>query len=153
MSDFMAVVPLFCKDLGASLYKPFLLNFTPFLFARRSLLYLVTSALQKVRLSFSYTQFLLLILFSPFYQTCTFVIFCLLNSLFSLNKPFWFIMISCFFLSFQVLCLYRIIVPTSPEETIFMAQVGRNLQEKQAILLIKLYPSTPAYKFPPLSNN
>ncbi len=45
MSDFMAVVPLFCKDLRASLYKPFLLNFTPFLFARRSLLYLVTSAL------------------------------------------------------------------------------------------------------------
>lgn len=30
MSDFMAVVPLFCKDLRASLYKPFLLNFTPF---------------------------------------------------------------------------------------------------------------------------
>lgn len=36
-------------------------------------------------------------------------------------------MISCFFSFFQVLCLYRIIVPTFPEETIFMAYVGRNL--------------------------
>ena len=45
MSDFMAVVPLFYKDLGASPYKPFFIKFYPlFLFARRSL-YLVTSAL------------------------------------------------------------------------------------------------------------
>ena len=43
MSDFMAVVPLFCKDLRASLYKPFLLNFTPF--SIRQALYLATSAL------------------------------------------------------------------------------------------------------------
>lgn len=113
MSDFMAVVPLFCKDLRASLYKPFFIKFYPLFYspAARSM---ATSALQKVRLSFSYTQFLLLILFSPFYQTCTFVIFCLLNSLFSLNKPFWFMMISCFFsffLSPLFIQNYRAVIP------------------------------------------
>ena len=29
MSDFMAVVPLFYKDLGASPYKPFFIKFYP----------------------------------------------------------------------------------------------------------------------------
>lgn len=43
MLDFMAVVPLFYKDLGTSPYKPFLLNFTPF--SIRQALYLATSAL------------------------------------------------------------------------------------------------------------
>ena len=43
MSDFMAVVPLFCKDLGTTPCKLFLLNFTPF--SIRQVLYLATSAL------------------------------------------------------------------------------------------------------------
>ena len=33
MSDFMAVVPLFCKDLRASLYKPFFIKFYPLFYS------------------------------------------------------------------------------------------------------------------------
>lgn len=44
MSDFMAVVPLFCKDLRASLYKPFFIKFYPLFYIRQAL-YLATSAL------------------------------------------------------------------------------------------------------------
>ena len=33
MSDFMAVVPLFYKDLGASLYKPFFIKFYPLFYS------------------------------------------------------------------------------------------------------------------------
>lgn len=139
MSDFMAVVPLFCKDLRASLYKPFFIKFYPLFYSPGALfgnfgLVAISLILFIHAVSFAYS-------------------FSLLNILISLNKPFWFIMISCFFLSFQVFCLYRIIVPTSPEETIFMAQVGRNLQEKQAIFTNKTIPNSPLYKFPPLSNN
>ena len=33
MSDFMAVVPLFCKDLGTSPYKPFFIKFYPLFYS------------------------------------------------------------------------------------------------------------------------
>lgn len=64
MSDFMAVVPLFCKDLRASLYKPFFIKFYPLFYSPGALFGnfgLVAISL----ILFTYTQFLLLILF-PF---------------------------------------------------------------------------------------
>ena len=45
MSDFMAVVPLFYKDLGTSPYKPFFIKFYPLFYSPGASLYLVTSAL------------------------------------------------------------------------------------------------------------
>lgn len=144
MSDFMAVVPLFCKDLRASLYKPFFIKFYPLFYSSGALfgnfgLVAISLILFIHAVSFAYS-------FSLFYQTCTFVIFCLLNSLFPLNKAFFvYDGFSLFFSLFSnSLLIQNYRVGHSPKRLFFWLRWGEIYRKNKPSLLIKLY-TTPRY--------
>lgn len=154
MSDFMAVVPLFCKDLRASLYKPFFIKFYPLFYSPGALfgsfgLVAISLILFIHAVSFAHS-------FSLFYQTCTFVIFCFLNSLFPLNKAFFvydgFSLLFSLFSNSLLIQNYR--TGTPPKRRFLWLMYGEIYRKNKPSLLIKLYPkNSPLYKFPPLSNN
>lgn len=154
MSDFMAVVPLFCKDLRASLYKPFFIKFYPLFYSPGALfgnfgLVAISLILFIHAVSFAYS-------FSLFYQTCTFVIFFFLNSLFPLNKAFF--VYDGFSLLFSFLfkpsAYIELSCRHSPKRLFLWLRWGEIYRKNKPSLLIKLYPkNSPLYKFPPLSNN
>lgn len=144
MSDFMAVVPLFYKDLGTSPYKPFFIKFYPLFYSPGSLfgnfgLVAISLILFIHAVSFAYS-------FSLFYQTCTFVIFCFLNSLFPLNKAFF--VYDGFSLLFSFLfkpsAYIELSCRHSPKRLFLWLRWGEIYRKNKPSLLIKLYP-TPRY--------
>lgn len=148
--------PSFTRIQGQALISPFLLNFTPFSI-RQALSLFGNFGLVAISLilfihavSFAYSSF------SLFYQTCTFVIFCFLNSLFPLNKAFFvydgFSLLFSLFSNSLLIQNYR--TGTPPKRRFLWLMYGEIYRKNKPSLLIKLYPkNSPLYKFPPLSNN
>lgn len=155
MSDFMAVVPLFCKDLRASLYKPFFIKFYPLCYSPgvRSIWQLWHC--RKFAYPFHTHSFFCLFFFPLSIRRVPSLFFCLLNSLFSLNKAFF--VYDGFSLLFSFLfkpsAYIELSCRHSPKRLFLWLRWGEIYRKNKPSLLIKLYPSTPAYKFPSRSNN
>ena len=112
MSDFMAVVPLFYKDLGTSPYKPFFIKFYPLFYSPGALFG-----------NFGLVESLLIL----FIYAVSFAY--------------------SFSLSFQVLCLYRIIVQAISLDYFFGLGEAKFTGKNNLCLLIKLIPKHPGMQF------